>query len=566
MYCKKCGKLLGEGDKFCSNCGTRAAEDFVPAFRRDEPAESARQPQEAQPEERPRRKIHIEEFNWDLDGYPTAHKKTEDIDFNWSSVLEEKRQDRYGSLKQEPAQQEEGKDEDGGEGSLEDAIFADMGNLETEGAAEDEEPTRILGHREKRTEFYTYNKKNEALQAMLDKEYEKLRNGDEPEEEPEDSQAGDGRSPEEVMADLLEKAEPAAGGQEAGAQPENPPSKEKEKVAVEFVGVVLSQPPKGMIAVGKEAAEKAASGAKTADTRACAAPETVSDPQAEAAGAETGRAAGEKPKTCPPSEEKEKEEHKLTFDDVFGDDDDSDENPKKGRVLKVIAVILCILVAAELVMIGIQYFAPQSDAAKAINKAYGTVMDLFSGKGDKADAEPAEADPEEDEQEGPLAPLIAAQKDKGKNIVLIEEDQTLTFDDGEDYGFADLGSAYTFTDKPWYTDDGVDVTYGQELVGTLVQYYSSWIDKINGKNNKVLKVIDETSDFYEEIESLEGDEDLEYGMNRLAIGDVRVGNTGFYVRTSVTVVDSKQKEKTEEHIVYMEPDEKAMKIVAVKKI
>ena len=37
MYCKKCGKLLDAGDKFCSNCGTRVAEDFIPAFRREEP-------------------------------------------------------------------------------------------------------------------------------------------------------------------------------------------------------------------------------------------------------------------------------------------------------------------------------------------------------------------------------------------------------------------------------------------------------------------------------------------------------------------------------------------------
>ena len=161
--------------------------------------------------------------------------------------------------------------------------------------------------------------------------------------------------------------------------------------------------------------------------------------------------------------------------------------------------------------------------------------------------------------------MIAEQKGKGKNIVLIEEDQSLIFADGEDYGFEDFGSAYTFADKPWYTEDGTDVTYGQELVGTLVQYYSSWIDKINGKNNKVLNVVDETSDFYEEIESLEGDEDLEYGMNRLAIGEIRVGSTGFYVRTSVTIVDSKKKEQKEDHIVYIEPDEKAMKIVAVKK-
>lgn len=542
MYCKECGRLLGESDRFCSNCGTKVTEDFIPAFRREEPRET--QP-ENKPEERPKRKFHIEEFNWDLDGYPTSRKKTEDVDFNWSSVLEEKRQDLYGSPKtetEEQAVQPEAETEGNDEGTLEDAIFADMGSLSEEEQVDNDAPTKILGHRETRTEFYTYNKKNEVLQAMLDREYEKLRSGEEQEDVTQADGAEDGRSPEQVMSDLLEKAEPASDSNssepEDGRQPEDPPSKEEE-VALEFVGVALSQAPKGILAPETESAENGAAG------QSCRL-------QAEQE---------QKKESCPPREE----EHKLTFDDVFGDDDDPEEGPKKGKALKVIAFILCILVIAELVMIGIQYFAPKSAAAKAINKAYGTVMELFSGGNDEEDAQPME-DPQEDEQEGPLAALIDGQKDKGKNIVLVEEDQSLTFADGEDYGFEDFGNAYTFDDKPWYTENGTDVTYGQELVGTLVQYYSLWIDKINGKNNKVLEVIDETSDFYEEIDSLEKDGDLEYGMNRLAIGDIRVGNTGFYVRTSVTIVDSKKKEKQEEHIVYMEPDEKAMKIVAVKKI
>lgn len=600
MYCKNCGKLLETGDKFCSNCGTRVSEDFVPAFRQEEQQETPRPVQAApQQEERPKRKFHIEEFNWDLDGYPTARKKTEDIDFNWSSVLEEKRRDAYGAPKTEAAPKAAeaekaaegaadaaaGKTEE--EPSLEDALFADMGSLEQkEPEVDNEEPTRILAHRENRTEFYTYNKKNEALQAMLDREYEKLKSGGEPEDAPETGRAEDGRSPEQVMADLLDEAEPAAGAdagsQEAGGQPENPPSKEEKEVALEFVGVTLSQAPKGVLTEDAEAALQAAAFAEAPALSAAAEKAEPAEPAepAETAAAETARkeapqetsgpetaqeeAKAEKTEQQPPRrKETQPEEHKLTFDDVFGDDDDSEEAPKKGRALKVIAAILCVLVAAELVMIGIQYFAPESEAAKAINGTYRKVIQLFSGEESQAEPEPAvQPEPEE----GPLAALIEEQKEKGKNIALIEEDQSLTFADGEDYGFEDFAGAYTFDDKPWYTEDGRDVTYGQELVAALVQYYSLWIDKINGKNSKVLDVIDQTSDLYEEIDALEGEKDLEYGMNRLAIGEIRVGNTGFYVRTAVTIVDSKNRETQEDHIVYMEPDEKAMKLVAVKKI
>ena len=63
MYCKNCGKLLDEGDKFCSNCGTKVEKEFVPDFKKRQ----QEAPQEAE-EERPKKSFHIEEFNWDLEG------------------------------------------------------------------------------------------------------------------------------------------------------------------------------------------------------------------------------------------------------------------------------------------------------------------------------------------------------------------------------------------------------------------------------------------------------------------------------------------------------------------
>ena len=86
MFCKNCGKNLGMDDKFCSECGTRVmvekkkTEDLEPMFFLEKPEK----------EKKAKKVIHLDEFNWNLDGYPTAPKKTEDVDFNWSSVLEEK--------------------------------------------------------------------------------------------------------------------------------------------------------------------------------------------------------------------------------------------------------------------------------------------------------------------------------------------------------------------------------------------------------------------------------------------------------------------------------------------
>lgn len=150
-------------------------------------------------------------------------------------------------------------------------------------------------------------------------------------------------------------------------------------------------------------------------------------------------------------------------------------------------MILCILVVVELIAIGIQYFAPDSKAAKFINSAYESVGELFLGGGEEEPEEPAEPVTEESE----IAQLIDAKKNLGKNIAAIEEDQELTFEDGKDYGFDGFLNSYTFTNKPWYTDeDGNSVSYGEEIIATVIQYYSSWVDKINGKNEKVLEFID----------------------------------------------------------------------------
>lgn len=102
MYCKKCGKKLEYGDKFCSGCGTLVTPDIISpdpiekkketivekessfkSFERDE-NESIGKATEAN--------FVIEDFDWDLDGFPEKRETSEDdtLDFDWNPVLEEK--------------------------------------------------------------------------------------------------------------------------------------------------------------------------------------------------------------------------------------------------------------------------------------------------------------------------------------------------------------------------------------------------------------------------------------------------------------------------------------------
>ncbi len=532
MYCKNCGKPLEEGDRFCSGCGTKVEETV---FAGSKPVSEG---SKEAAEEKPKKKFHIEEFNWDLDGYPTSQKKkTEDIDFDWASVLEEKQRRAYGqAISNKPAETNASSEAEREAKSLEEEIF---GNLDHQAAGDQ---AKVLGDTEKSgriDKFYTFNEKNEAFQALLDEEYERIKSGADP--LPDEQLAfarRDSVSKEAVLDRILEKSDEVISSPADDEEPSN------------LIGVIWAQTPEWVVTA--EAALLAGM-----DKRKPAEPEITPKTASEA--------------TCPPSEAETEMQtgsgRKLTFDDVFGPDDrDPDENPKKKRKgLKVIAIILCILVIAELAIIGIQYFAPDSAAGKMIDRGYQYVLDLFGGddgKDKKTDQTDADHDISDTEA------LINANKDKNKNIAEIAEDQDLVFSDDKDYGFEDFGNSYTFADSPWYTaKDGTSVTYGNEIIGTIIQYYSSWVDMVNGKNDKVLNTIDQTSEFYSEVESIEPKEDVQYGINKLAIGEIRSGGAGFYVLTDVTKASSdKKKDSIEHHIVYLGPDKETMKIIEIKKI
>ncbi|MGN1414188.1 MAG: zinc ribbon domain-containing protein [Anaerovoracaceae bacterium] len=224
MFCTNCGKKLYEGDRFCAYCGTKVREEepkarqeivFNPPFR----AEAERRTSEifkgfsetSEEPEKPRR-TEPAHFDWNLDGFPSGEsKKTEDVDFNWDSVMDRKRDARReeprvipavpvvdkiqinGSknteepaaelkpVQEEPADEkpvwEEPPKEETDEGttsSLEDELFGK--NYKPVASAEGE---LCSGNTAQLEKFYTYNEKKEAFQELLDKEYERLRSMEE---------------------------------------------------------------------------------------------------------------------------------------------------------------------------------------------------------------------------------------------------------------------------------------------------------------------------------------------------------------------------------------------------
>lgn len=208
MYCKKCGKRLADGDKFCGNCGTKIdASEINIGFAEDEP--------------KPKKNFDFGAFNWDLDGYPDEDKaKTEDVDFNWNTVLEEKkRKDIEEKSFTETIMTENElfdriQNEDNAKDASEISFNWELGSTtrvekadrfesiipKVEEKAELDIPVEVSEDHEEVKDlvdidealaagiaaassprksidkFYTFNQKNEEFQALLDQEYERLRN------------------------------------------------------------------------------------------------------------------------------------------------------------------------------------------------------------------------------------------------------------------------------------------------------------------------------------------------------------------------------------------------------
>lgn len=208
MYCKKCGKRLADGDKFCGNCGTKIdASEINIGFAEEEP--------------KPKKNFDFGAFNWDLDGYPDEDKaKTEDVDFNWNTVLEEKkRKDIEEKSFTETVMTENElfdriQSEDNAKDASEISFNWELGSTtrvekadrfesiipKVEEKAELDIPVEVSEEHEEVKDlvdvdealaaglaaassprrsidkFYTFNQKNEEFQALLDQEYERLRN------------------------------------------------------------------------------------------------------------------------------------------------------------------------------------------------------------------------------------------------------------------------------------------------------------------------------------------------------------------------------------------------------
>lgn len=575
MFCTKCGKELYEGDLFCAYCGAEVRRHkpegneeviFNPPFkleaqkRTNEILKATEQSDDANAEEKKRHEAIA--FDWNLDGFPTAGpKKTEDIAFNWDSVIERK---NTGKSPAEPNIEKIAF-------KNEDFSWQEVLHEKTANATESttpfmvNEPEKVMsteelekeifgtatigeeGAKEERdNRFYTFNKKNDAFDELLEKERERMRSMEEaynrqltdmdytwvPEVFPprEERKTGHAEQMTRITREDDDKSDYGRIDGRVGNENENIAlSEAKGNIRV----VHISQPilPQS-VDLTKCAAE---------DTR-----KTKTDVAEEASlrneDSQHDLLSG-------------KDKEKLRYSDIFpkaevsnvdndgnhdaGTADYGENRPtKKRRLLKALVTVLLLALAIEGGALAVKFFAPESKVSAMIDSAIFKATDLFIGS-----STPQNADGDDDgglvsADDGKAAyfsNLVIEKATDIKSIGSVSYNPEMTYISGKEYSFAEIPETEAFIDAEW-ADAGV--TYGEKLLEAVIKYYDGWIDT-NLESNLM-------------------------GINTLEIGEIRTGTEGFYVLCEVTYATADGEELSQYQTVFVKISNGLMVINEIK--
>lgn len=580
MFCTKCGKKLHDGDIFCAHCGNKVRNEantetdsrysdivFNPPFKMEAQRRTEEISQEVKQYSREPKRERVE-FNWNLSGFPGSKPKTdEDFAFNWDDVIEKNRRTREVDVEKivpqadsaaikteetigETVKQEEPKQELFFKAPEEDSQALSIEELERELFGE--APSRSSADAEKELEmtlqykkpdleeptdrFKTFNAKRDAFQELLDKERRHIEELDQERKAqwesiaPAEEQAE--RSPKEPPAfeDVFIEPELMPGGYLKEVDVALPPqpvavmADEEDELAA-GAEEIAEEPILEEQSEEKEVAEEKLEGPATEETEADSEPTPFQAASGIAGSGEQELEHQEKAKlrysdvfpaesvdidggssdsTADDSGETTKDEQKIVS--IIDEDDDDEDNKKKGNpFLKALIAILIILVAAELVIIGIKIAAPESEFAKKIDGLMLSVTNLFGG----GQEEPQTEDPSQETKTTYISDYINAFAAQAVNIGTVSEAAELKYDLTKTYAFEEIGATSDFENGPLDTSGDSTITVAQGLIENVITYYNALKD-----NNLLAEGV--------------------VGVNTLEIGEIRTGDSGYYILNKVT--------------------------------
>jgi len=632
MYCRSCGNKLGDMDHYCQVCGTPTGYQEPPAapaetteikeeivfnppyenkshFAEEEPPE-AEETTAADKEEDLKEFISEDEieahkqeedtdspeplknteFAWNVHEFPGTKKtgETEEIEFNWNM------EDFNQPEQKEPEVI-----------AFEEELFQEIRD----------ESHRIKEQNIER--FFTFSKKNEEFQKLLDKEYEKFKMSSEPidylskitKEVPAEEPLTEAEPAVEEIPDVIDEIpEEVIISEASETTAKSEQILEMARARAQFFGEELirdNESIKKKLEPIEQAEEPVIEREEKPEFEQV--DEPVFEQEAEK-GAEHFIEAPETEtpiETEVPAEEGSNEPERAAFTPVVipvshgeAEEEKEEDGKHKRNVGQILLVVIAIILVVEILILGIRYYAPNSAAGKSIENTqtaiFNTVSgwmdginDLFSGKDSNKDAvKPDDSDKNNTGEEDPPAEeqpadtdtpapdpnptadknaLVSSQLGNNINIEQVKANEALTYRAGKNYGLADINNSKPITNNIWQTPEKAEpVYYDKSIVGTVIAFDSQWIDYVNGGNKSVLELLKKDSEAYRKTANYSKIGKIKETFKLLEIGEIRQGATGFcvWVHEELQITENGTTAvKKYNWVYYLEPVDGKMQIV-----
>ncbi|HZK87816.1 MAG TPA: hypothetical protein VFC27_01580, partial [Anaerovoracaceae bacterium] len=246
----------------------------------------------------------------------------------------------------------------------------------------------------------------------------------------------------------------------------------------------------------------------------------------------------------------------LKYDDIFVEEE---EKPKrKGFTFaRFLLVLLILLIILEGAFLGFKYYMPDNPYFKIVDnkvmQAVLTVESWFQVKESAVEA-PKVEEPviEESVAKEPVVEEPVNAFPENKNIKEISMNPNLVYVSGKDYGTADINKSLPVIEN---TDQVID---------TIVEYDSKWIDYVNSGDKGVLALTAPGSQAEKNTLTFTKAGKIEETFNSLEIGEIRKGAKGYYiwVREEIEILENNlNTTKVYNWIYQLTPVENQMKIV-----
>ena len=215
-------------------------------------------------------------------------------------------------------------------------------------------------------------------------------------------------------------------------------------------------------------------------------------------------------------------------DDYFDFDDVREDGGKGSIILKIVLVLLCLVLAAEIVGIGIHFIAPQSRIAELVDTQLNTILHQITGDEEteyNVFGQERRTTPLEDK-----TTLIDAKLSNNYKHAIgnISYNADLKYKPSDGDKISDLVLSMPITEVEWGRDaDNYSVYYDEEVVGTVIAYESERYEWMNNGDDKVMSIVNKDSGLYS---TLKNKKNVGSGtFERLEIGEIRNGGTSYYV-------------------------------------